>query len=464
MAKLFISENGRDAVYELFDDTPEVTVGRGAANAVQIADSHASKVHFVLRRMRERWKLIDLESKNGTKVNGAFRNGHWLAHGDAVTVGAVALRFDAEGEASGAPPRSAVPVAAAPVRVALAEAPIAAAPVVSRSAGARPAVPVTAPAAPPPRPQAAPVTSRGAPSRRGTRDDEGDEEEERPRFARKQGMGGGVVALLLVVGVGAVALLISLLMTGDNPNSVLRNEVRLLREQRRYAEAIALIDERARDGEPGFAALRKERAELQAQIAMEAEMARNSEAQAAFVKNISYRIAAGKLRPKGHPSDREAAQILRSFLAEYGDTMVAVALVNDTVGTNVDYQRIMRENQDASRTEKTAWTEAEAAISSAENGGRYGKAFARLTFALQSERLHLSAENLARFEARVNERQEALRQRAKAALQRSLDEGEVLARGGDKEPAKAAVRAILAMIGWPDAELVRLAEEKMRAW
>ena len=94
--------------HELFDDSPEVTVGRGASNAIQIADGHASKVHFVLRRIRARWKFVDLESKNGTRVNGHFHNAHWLSQNDTLTVGAVVLRFDSEGEPSGPPPRAAV--------------------------------------------------------------------------------------------------------------------------------------------------------------------------------------------------------------------------------------------------------------------------------------------------------------------------------------------------------------------
>src|SRR5688572_31084700 len=116
MAKLYINEGGKEAVYELFDDSPEVTVGRGASNGVQIADGHASKVHFVLRRIRGRWKVVDLESKNGTRVNGAFVNTRWLGDGDTLSVGNVVLRFDAEGEPAGAPPRAAVPLAAAPAR------------------------------------------------------------------------------------------------------------------------------------------------------------------------------------------------------------------------------------------------------------------------------------------------------------------------------------------------------------
>jgi pSer/pThr/pTyr-binding forkhead associated (FHA) protein len=114
MPKVYINESGKDQTYELFDDSTEVAFGRGAASDVQIADGHASKHHLVLRRQRGRWKLVDLESKNGTRVNGAFRNAHWLTHGDTVTVGSVVLRFDAEGQ-----PRPAARAGGGPARGAL---------------------------------------------------------------------------------------------------------------------------------------------------------------------------------------------------------------------------------------------------------------------------------------------------------------------------------------------------------
>ena len=92
MPKLLINEGGQASVFELFDD--EATIGRGASNAIQIVDAHASKHHAVIRRTGGRVKLVDLESKNGTRVNGEFRNQRWLQHGDAVSIGAAVLTYD----------------------------------------------------------------------------------------------------------------------------------------------------------------------------------------------------------------------------------------------------------------------------------------------------------------------------------------------------------------------------------
>ena len=48
--KLYIAENGEESVYEIFDD--EVSLGRGAANDVQIHGSAASKMHAVIRKLQ----------------------------------------------------------------------------------------------------------------------------------------------------------------------------------------------------------------------------------------------------------------------------------------------------------------------------------------------------------------------------------------------------------------------------
>src|SRR5207244_9211471 len=90
--KLMIQEGGQQSLFELFDD--EVSIGRGAANQVQVADNHSSKHHAVIRRLHGRPKLVDLESKNGTRVNGEFRNQRWLEHGDVITIGALTITYD----------------------------------------------------------------------------------------------------------------------------------------------------------------------------------------------------------------------------------------------------------------------------------------------------------------------------------------------------------------------------------
>ena len=92
MAKLTITESGQSSVFELFED--EVTIGRGASNAIQVSDGHASKNHAVVRRIQGRAKLVDLESKNGTRVNGEFRNQRWLEDKDAISIGEATIVFD----------------------------------------------------------------------------------------------------------------------------------------------------------------------------------------------------------------------------------------------------------------------------------------------------------------------------------------------------------------------------------
>jgi pSer/pThr/pTyr-binding forkhead associated (FHA) protein len=435
MAKLYINEGGKEAVYELFDDSPEVTVGRGASNAVQIADGHASKVHFVLRRVRGRWKLVDLESKNGTRVNGAFQNAHWLAENDTVTVGSVVIRFDAEGEPAGAPPRAAVPVAA-PARA---------------SAAA-----VAAP----------PRGARSAPRRK--RDEEYDDEdgEERPRFPpRKTGLSGAVIGLLIVAGAGVLVLIISMLMTGENPNSVARERAGKLRQQMRLEEALQVLEREGVPGESGWETIEKEKEELRFLIAERAKAERYKEAAAWHKQNLERWIATGpSWRPADAISEREAAQRLREFLRLFGDTNLAKTLVNAKDATNQAYQTILRENQDPDRNQKKAWAEWEASIAPDVNSGKLGAAFERLSFALQVERLNLPAAEYTSFELQVQGRQNQLREHARDALRKAIEEGRAAASRGEAAIGRERVKTTLRLLAWPDGELKRLADEAMRNW
>jgi len=124
--KLLIQEGGQQSVFELFDD--EVTVGRGAANVIQVADQRSSKHHAVVRRVHGRPKLVDFESRNGTRVNGEFRNQRWLEHGDVISIGEMTMTYDASDVAAAAP---AARVPTAPVAVAAQAHPVAAAPVIT---------------------------------------------------------------------------------------------------------------------------------------------------------------------------------------------------------------------------------------------------------------------------------------------------------------------------------------------
>ncbi len=113
MPNLTIHEKGTESLQNI--DGDRVTIGRAPHNDIQIHDGHASKEHCLLVLRGDRWKLIDLESHNGTRVNKAFKNQAWLAHDDTIRIGETELRFGLESRARQAatrPPKASAGVAA----------------------------------------------------------------------------------------------------------------------------------------------------------------------------------------------------------------------------------------------------------------------------------------------------------------------------------------------------------------
>jgi Nif-specific regulatory protein len=93
----------KDSAFEVAGE--ELSIGRDSSNAVRIADSLLSRRHCAVRRAGESFRLFDLDSLNGTFVNGKPVREHTLGHGDQITVGESHLVFLLhEGEA--AAPRS----------------------------------------------------------------------------------------------------------------------------------------------------------------------------------------------------------------------------------------------------------------------------------------------------------------------------------------------------------------------
>lgn len=71
-------------------------IGRLADCAVVITDGNTSRHHAVIQRSGSGFVVSDLGSTNGTYVNGErLVADHRLADGDTITVGTVALRFEA---------------------------------------------------------------------------------------------------------------------------------------------------------------------------------------------------------------------------------------------------------------------------------------------------------------------------------------------------------------------------------
>ncbi|MFM2000837.1 MAG: hypothetical protein RI963_263 [Planctomycetota bacterium] len=66
---------------------PPVTVGREEGNSIQLNDERVSRCHFKIQRDNDRLVLTDLDSTNGTKVNGNECQLKILRHGDLIAVG-----------------------------------------------------------------------------------------------------------------------------------------------------------------------------------------------------------------------------------------------------------------------------------------------------------------------------------------------------------------------------------------
>jgi Nif-specific regulatory protein len=65
----------------------EATIGRDPTSAVAVIDPSVSRKHCILRREDTRFQIKDLESRNGTLVNGVAVKDHWLRHGDEIATG-----------------------------------------------------------------------------------------------------------------------------------------------------------------------------------------------------------------------------------------------------------------------------------------------------------------------------------------------------------------------------------------
>jgi transcriptional regulator with GAF, ATPase, and Fis domain len=86
----------------------EATLGRDPANALAVVDVSVSRKHCLLRRDEDgRFQIKDLDSRNGTLVNGRSIKEHWLHHGDEIATGDSVFLFLTEDE-DGALPASRV--------------------------------------------------------------------------------------------------------------------------------------------------------------------------------------------------------------------------------------------------------------------------------------------------------------------------------------------------------------------
>jgi hypothetical protein len=338
VARLLINEGGQATVFELLDD--DVTLGRGASNSVQVTDDHASKHHAVIRRVSSRLKLIDLESKNGTKVNGEFRNQRWLEHGDAISIGAAVFTFDAA-EAAGAK--------GAARGVATRAAPGVAAPTV---AGAVPR------AAPAPR-----RSARTGARRERSRDEEEDGEEPQERVPKRTSNSAAIAIMATVGGLilfGLFFLILSKAGGGRSGNAFVLAEAKRMhaagQTQRAYDYLKANSDPSDVDG---YVSVKEELQRWQKVLETEHVLVDEGEATKVFNKIEHDRIE----MHKNGLTEQALGERLREFAQKYKGTNAELALRRNNYPPNLKLWRLLvmaegkNPNAEAIAVARKIWTD-----------------------------------------------------------------------------------------------------------
>ena len=93
MARLVLNCEGVDLVtHELVDII--VVIGRSPSNHIVIDHPTVSAQHAVLLRVRDSYWLKDLNSTNGTQINGVLVTDADLKDGDTIRFGSVIAVFE----------------------------------------------------------------------------------------------------------------------------------------------------------------------------------------------------------------------------------------------------------------------------------------------------------------------------------------------------------------------------------
>src|SRR2546429_5613031 len=85
-------------------DEAEVTIGRGAENAVVLNEAGVSRLHARIQKQGTQWMLLDNGSANGTELNGmTIGKPSPLRTGDKIGVGNIPFEFPGPGDAQETP-------------------------------------------------------------------------------------------------------------------------------------------------------------------------------------------------------------------------------------------------------------------------------------------------------------------------------------------------------------------------
>jgi transcriptional regulator with GAF, ATPase, and Fis domain len=100
MPKLTVCRSDKEErVFEFEDGV--VTIGRAESNSIQLDDPAAEPLHCQIEATPDgRFKLVDLETKVGTEVDGIKVNAHFLESGDRIYIGEISIVFEDEQDTS----------------------------------------------------------------------------------------------------------------------------------------------------------------------------------------------------------------------------------------------------------------------------------------------------------------------------------------------------------------------------
>ena len=86
----------------------EISIGRERSNQLWINDISVSRRHSIIKRELDEFELLDLDSSNGTRVNGVPVKERALGHGDLIAIGDSLFLFLVHEESEAAPAASPV--------------------------------------------------------------------------------------------------------------------------------------------------------------------------------------------------------------------------------------------------------------------------------------------------------------------------------------------------------------------
>lgn len=90
---------------EVYEVAQAAILGRLDTNDIPVRDAKASREHAKIYKQGEQYAIVDLNSSNGTFVNGQRITKRVLKNGDEIEIGTVSLVFEMPPEAKTAPAR-----------------------------------------------------------------------------------------------------------------------------------------------------------------------------------------------------------------------------------------------------------------------------------------------------------------------------------------------------------------------